>query len=321
MPSLDGVKDTPQLTDLQFGYDDLIPIYDMSERKTKAVSFRELLKAYGYYGTAVIDALREHKANNAAAGEPPINDQYFTQTDGTDISSTLSYNADCWAARFDLTGTAWHAPSDNESGSRRAHLIGPRAVVFADHYEPEGDITFTNLQGQRFTYSFASGTVSSGGTTYQPTYSLGNDGKVGVLSTDVDSSLRVYEIATSVESGEYVLATRSRESSSSANIRQRVHFHQTYAAYDGSSSLIALQLSSGAASSAASSPFYAYMDDPSTNDSSDGVFTVDDNNIPKLLTTNYSILGTGLVTGPMYGKTSRLADIDTFLSAWGTTRG
>ena len=321
MPSLDGVKATPQFTDLQFGYDDLIPIYDMSERKPKSVSFRELLKAYGYYGTAVIDALREHKANNAAAGEPPINDQYFTQTDGTDISSTLSYNADCWAARFDLTGTAWHAPSDNESGSRRAYLIGPRAVVFADHYEPEGDITFTNLQGQRFTYSFASGTVSSGGTTYQPTHALGNDGKVGVLSADVDSSLRVYEIATSVQPNEFVLQTRSRQSSTTGSpYRQRVHFDrvsgQTYVnnpktAITSSTtkvyfSHVAYQLES----------FSSYWDARDSGDSGDATFQAGDDGIPKLITTNADT-----AQGPFYGNSTVLATIDTFLSAWGTTRG
>ena len=68
MPSLDGVNATPQFTDLQFGYGDLIPIYDLSERVPKATTFRNLLEALGYKGTSIIDALRFYKANNSASG-------------------------------------------------------------------------------------------------------------------------------------------------------------------------------------------------------------------------------------------------------------
>lgn len=503
MPSLDGVNATPQFTDLQFGYDDLIPIYDLSERVPKATTFRDLLEALGYKGTSVIDALRVYKANNAASGEPPIDDQYFTQTDGTDTTSTLTYNADCWAARFDLTGTAWHAASGNGGGARRAHLIGPKAVVFAEHYDPTGPMTFTNAQGQRFTYSLATGSVttstenlltfsesfmntpfvrwsvasgatsslsttvsdplgyggidvwklnggsdagavlsrdltglyigaiytiscyfkkgtsdlirlalydsntapnskhidiawdsegvpstsdSSGasniaytsvgsgwyrcsfsanalntdgtqsvfiypdrngtsknvyafgaqvntgdtlktyqktdasaitsGVTYQATQSLGNDAKIGVLSASVDTSLRLYEVETSVQAGEFLLATRSRQSSTTASpYRQRVHFTQAETSYDGDSSVVALRKTSESSSSA----FQAYMDDPDVGDSSDGTFTVDDNNVPKLVSTNYSF-NSGFTNGPFYGKGTRLRDMDDFLSAWSTTR-
>lgn len=318
MPSLGEAIKIARLNELQFGYDDLISIYDMSERKVKATSFRDLIEAYGFYGTSVIDALRSYKIQNTASGEPPINDQLFTQTDGTDTTSTLTYNANCWAARFDLTGTAWHA---SDGGSKRAHLVGPRAVVFADHYEPSGDITFTNAQGQRFTYSFATGTASAGGITYQPTHALGNDAKVGVLSADVDSSLRIYDIATSLQPNEYVLQTRSRESSTTQTpYKQRVHFDrvsgQTYltdpkAAITSSTtkvyfSHIAYQLGS----------FSSYWDARSSGDSGDATFQVGDDGILKLVSTNATTS-----QGPFYGNSTLLSTMDTFLSAWGTTRG
>ena len=521
MPSLDGVNATPQFTDLQFNYDDLIPIYDLSERIPKTTTFRDLLEALGYKGTSVIDALRVYKANNPASGEPPINDQYFTQTDGTDTTSTLTFNPNCWAARFDLTGTAWHAPSANGSGARRAHLIGPRAVVFAEHYDPTGPMTFTNAQGQRFTYSFATGTVTSdtenlltyserflstppfakwslasgastvvesgvtdpedygipntvwkltGGdthayavvyraisglstgavynischfkkgtsdlirlglydnntppnlqyleiafdgdgvpstsdnsdsvgyiqytpvgtkgwyrcsfavsalnvdgtqtvaiypdrsasskfvyasgaqvstgsslkpyrntsasavtsaTTYQSTHdmsTISTDAKIGILdvgasNTSVDTSLRLYEIATSVQEGEFLLHTRSRQSSTTQlPIKQRVHFTQSHNSYSRTSTPTLIKMRQS--SEATSSPFHAYMDDAGPIDSSDGVFTVDDNNIPKLLMVNYNITDDGkYAQGPYYGNPALRREIDRFLTAWGTTRG
>tara|TARA_R100001163_G_C5059718_1_gene196419 strand:- start:230 stop:1765 length:1536 start_codon:yes stop_codon:yes gene_type:complete len=505
MPSLDGVNATPQFTDLQFGYNDLIPIYDLSERVPKATTFRDLLKALGYKGTSIIDALRVYKANNSASGEPPINDQYFTQTDGTDTTSTLTYNADCWAARFDLTGTAWHAPTDNGHGARRAHLIGPKAVTFADHYPPNGPMTFTNAQGQRFTYSLATGTVNSNtenlltysetfmnnpfvrwslssgsatslsstvtdplgygipvwkltggdthayavvyraisglstgtvynischfkkgtsdlirlglydnntppnlqylqiafdsegvpstsessdgvgyiqytpvgtegwyrcsfavsalnvdgsqtvaiypdrsasskfvyafgaqvstgsslkkyqeteasaitsGVTYQATHALGNDAKIGVLSASVDTSLRLYEVETSVQAGEFLLATRSRQSSTTdLPVRQRVQFTQAHTSYGIDSATVALRQTSESSSSA----FQSYMDDSGPYDSSDGTFTIDDNNIPKLVSTNHTVTSS-FTNGPFYGFRTRLRDMDDFLSAWSTTR-
>lgn len=320
MPSLDGVGATPKLSDIQFNYDDLIPVYDISERKTKAVSFRDLIKSYGYNGVSVIDALRTYKAQNTATGEPPIDDQYFTQTDGTDTTSTLTYNSNCWAARFDLTGTAWHSHDDHGDGSRRVHLIGPKAVLFADHYEPTGPMTFTNLQGQRFTYSLNTGTTTAGGVTYQSTMALGNDGKIGILNTSgVDPSLRRYEIATSVETDEYVLSTRSRKSSTDQTpYRQRIQFNQVYASPSSNQSFLTLKLSNF--SGVSSSPFYNYMDDAGIHDSSDAAFIVGDNNVPKILTTFHQILNSGLIRGPFYGQTARLANIDTFLAAWGTTR-
>ena len=521
MPSLDGVEATPQLTDLQFGYDDLIPIYDVSERKAKATTFRDLLEALGYKGTSVIDALRVYKANNSASGEPPINDQYFTQTDGTDTTSTLTFNPNCWAARFDLTGTAWHAPNANGQGARRAHLIGPRAVVFAEHYSPNGPMTFTNAQGQRFTYSFATGTVNSNtenlltysesflsttpfakwtvgsgastttqsevtdpedyglyipwkliggdthaygvvyraisglstgtvynischfkkgtsdlirlglydnntppnlqyleiafdsdgvpstsdnsdsvgyiqytpvgtkgwyrcsfavsalnvdgtqtfaiypdrsasskfvyasgaqvstgsslkpyqkteasavtsGITYQSTHdmsTISDDAKIGILdvgasNTSVDTSLRLYEIATSVQEGEFLLHTRSRQSSTTDfPIRQRVHFTQSHNSYSRTSTPAFISMRQPPA--ATSSPFHAYMDDTGNYDSSDGVFTVDDNNIPKLLMVNKDLdsVGGNFARGPYYGNPKIRREIDAFLTAWGTTRG
>tara|TARA_X000001382_G_scaffold111690_2_gene88642 strand:- start:370 stop:1344 length:975 start_codon:yes stop_codon:yes gene_type:complete len=322
MPSLDGVNATPELTDIQVNYDDLIPIYDLSERTPKATTVRNLLKSLGYNGVAVVDALRLYKSTNPASGEPPIDDQYFTSTDGTETGYTLSYNSNCWAARFDLTGTAWHAHADHGGGSRRAHLIGPRAVLFAKHYEPTGPMTFTNLQGQRFTYSLNTGTTTAGGVTYQSTMDLGDDGKIGILNTsgsDVDPSLRRYEIATSVETDEYVLATRSRKSSTDKTpYRQRIHFNQVYASPSSNQGFLSVKPSTF--SGVSSSPFYSYMDDFGVHDSGDAAFVVGDDNTPKILTTFHEILGSGLLKGPFYGKTARLADIDTFLAAWGTTR-
>ena len=512
MPSLDGVNATPQFTDIQFGYDDLIPIYDLSDRVPKATTFRDLLKALGYKGTSVIDALRVYKANNTASGEPPINDQYFTQTDGSDTTSTLTFNPNCWAARFDLTGTAWHAPTANGQGARRAHLIGPRAVVFAEHYSPNGPMTFTNAQGQRFTYSFATGTVNSNtenlltysesfmntpiqrwtigsgastatqvdvtdpedyglyipwkliggdthaygvvyraisglstgavynischfkkgtsdlirlglydnntppnlqyleiafdsegvpstsdnsdgvgyiqytpvgtkgwyrcsfavsalnvdgtqtfaiypdrsasskfvyafgaqvstgsslkpyqkteasavtsGITYQSTHdmsTISDDAMIGILdvgasNTSVDTSLRLYEIATSVQAGEFLLHTRSRQSSTTDfPIKQRVHFTQVMSSFDRTTkNPVVIKLTSDASSS----PFQAYMDDSGIYDSSDATFTVDDNNIPKLLSVNRTTS-----SGPYYGDPRIRREIDAFLTAWGTTRG
>ena len=322
MPSLDGVNATPELTDIQVNYDDLIPIYDLSERTSKATTIRNLLKSFGYNGVAVVDALRLYKSTNPASGEPPIDDQYFTQTDGADTTSTLTFNSNCWAARFDLTGTAWHAHDDHGDGSRRAHLIGPKTVLFADHYAPIGPMTFTNLQGQRFTYSLNTGTTAAGGVTYQSTMALGNDGKIGILNTSgVDPSLRRYEIATSAEADEYVLSTRSRKSSTDKTpYRQRIQFNQLYASLNSNSNLVSLKPSTF--SGVSSSLFHSYMDDFGVDDSGDAAFVVGDDNIPKILTTSHQILGgSGLMSGPMYGKTSRLADIDTFLAAWGTTRG
>jgi hypothetical protein len=61
------------------------------------------------------------------------------------------------------------------------------------------------------------------------------------------------------------------------------------------------------------------MDDTAEFDSSDGTFTVDDNNIPKLVSTNHSITSS-FTSGPFYGSRTRLRDMDDFLSAWSTTR-
>jgi hypothetical protein len=123
-------------------------------------------------------------------------------------------------------------------------------------------------------------------------------------------------VETSVQAGEFLLATRSRQSSTTQSpYRQRVHFTQANASYDGDSSTVALRKTSESSSSA----FQAYMDDADVGDSSDGTFTVDDNNIPKLVSTNYSF-NSGFTNGPFYGSRTRLRDMDDFLSAWSTTR-
>jgi hypothetical protein len=123
-------------------------------------------------------------------------------------------------------------------------------------------------------------------------------------------------VETSVQAGEFLLATRSRQSSTTQSpYRQRVHFTQANASYDGDSSIVALSQTSQSSSSA----FQSYMDDTAEFDSSDGTFTVDDNNIPKLVSTNHSITSS-FTNGPFYGSRTRLRDMDDFLSAWSTTR-
>ena len=65
MPKLGDTPVNDKLVDTQFSYNDIIPIYDVSEAKNKFTTFHNLLRAWGYHGTAVIDALRAYKAKYA----------------------------------------------------------------------------------------------------------------------------------------------------------------------------------------------------------------------------------------------------------------
>jgi hypothetical protein len=113
-----------------------------------------------------------------------------------------------------------------------------------------------------------------------------------------------------------VLATRSRQSSTTdLPVRQRVQFTQAHTSYGIDSATVALRQTSESSSSA----FQSYMDDSGPYDSSDGTFTIDDNNIPKLVSTNHTVTSS-FTNGPFYGFRTRLRDMDDFLSAWSTTR-
>ena len=273
MPRLGDTPVNDKLVDTQFSYNDIIPIYDVSEAKNKFTTFHNLLRAWGYHGTAVIDALRAYKAKyaprtksfsgsgvtakwtysgNAPAGTSnavPMDDQYFTTIDASDQTSTLTRNPNCWAARFDLSGVAFHGNviGGDEQSTRRGTLIGPKTVVFGTHHSGglDQEMTFTNAEGQRFTHkiqqsggSFA--TSPTGGysskidlrTVFSSLSSNFQDIGIAILGDEngdpidsVDVSLTQYEIAKVIgfssygipfkyPSGlTYVLSTRSRISS------------------------------------------------------------------------------------------------------------
>lgn len=183
MPKLGDTPVNDKLVDTQFSYNDIIPIYDVSEAKNKFTTFHELLHAWGFRGTAVVDALRAYKAKYAPrtanfdsstetftysgggitsnmvgkhyADKVPMDDQYFTNTDAGDITSVLTHNPDCWAARFDLSGVALHASGGD--ASRRGTLIGPKLITFSTHHRHDQNsrFAFTNSKGERFVYRIA----------------------------------------------------------------------------------------------------------------------------------------------------------------------
>ena len=289
MPKLGDTPVNDKVVDTQFSYNDIIPIYDVSEAKNKFTTFHNLLRAWGYHGTAVIDALRAYKAkypprtksfsgsgtsakwtysDNAPAGTStavPMDDQYFTTIDASDQTSTLTRNPDCWAARFDLSGVAFHGNviGGDEQSTRRGTLIGPKTIVFATHHSGGVDqrMTFTNAEGQRFTYRIAQSggsfsTSPTGGysskidlrTVFSSLSSYFTDIGIGILEAEngdsidsVDDSLTQYEIAKIEGSTTfnvpfnppkgftYVLDTRSRISSNAPHgeTQGSANAHQT----------------------------------------------------------------------------------------------
>ena len=248
MPKLGDTPVNDKLVDTQFSYNDIIPIYDVSEAKNKFTTFHNLLRAWGYHGTAVIDALRAYKAKYAPrtrtssgsgstfkynySGEPasastavPMDDQYFTTIDASDQTSTLTRNPNCWAARFDLSGVAFHGNviGGDEQSTRRGTLIGPKTIAFATHHSGNVNqqMTFTNAEGQRFTYKIqqsGGSFATSGGysskidlkTAFNTLASQFQDIGIAILGDEngdsidsVDDSLTQYEIAKITGSGSY----------------------------------------------------------------------------------------------------------------------
>tara|TARA_R100001440_G_scaffold868_4_gene2931 strand:+ start:6171 stop:7385 length:1215 start_codon:yes stop_codon:yes gene_type:complete len=402
MPSLDGVNATPELTDIQFNFNDLIPIYDVSERTVKATTFHDLLRAWGYHGTAVIDALRAYKAkypprtksfsgsgttakwtysDNAPAATStavPMDDQYFTTIVASDQTSTLTRNPDCWAARFDLSGVAFHGNviGGDEQSTRRGTLIGPKTIAFATHHSGGVDqrMTFTNAGGQRFTYRIAQSggsfsTSPTGGysskidlkTTFNTLTDDFTDIGIAILEgpngesiDSVDDSLTIYEIAKIEGSSTfnvpfnppkgftYVLDTRSRISSNaphgetqgSANAhltppRQRVHWRVVSTAGLTGSTNLQLDAKTSSQTNANQVTFEDYFDGRARfKDSGDPVFLVDDDNTLKILgcydeDTKVPVIGTPIYSGSVSSPVVTYAGLDaldTFLTAWGTTR-
>jgi len=353
MPRLGDTPVNDKLVDTQFSYNDIIPIYDVSEAKNKFTTFHELLHAYGYEGTAVLDALRAYRAkyptprsgpdgsgNFTGAGPPnistkvPMHDQYFIQTDGTETENILNRDSGCWAARFDLTGVAFH-DSNGFDSSRRGTLIGPRAVVLATHHAGGVGrrLTFTNAKGERFKYRFAQsgGSFSTSGgysslIDLHDIFGLGDqfeDLSIAILEADdggtitsVDESLTQYSIKkfTGASGGlspkqdppaqfTYLLDTRTRSSHFNQDpFKQRV----TWRILGTMQSLFSTGNNlhtTGVTSQQASSGQISYDDwfnGAGIKDSSDPVFFVDDDNTLNLIGCYKSVNKIPIIGTPSY---------------------
>jgi hypothetical protein len=106
-------------------------------------------------------------------------------------------NPDFWARGYDLTSVG----HDNETtlNGQWGTLIQTTGsvpiIVSASHYYPQGQATFTNAGGQRFSYTVGQSEVVPGTDLF-----------MAQLTTQVDASIHTVAIAPSVQVGQTILS-------------------------------------------------------------------------------------------------------------------